>query len=195
MKKQKSNPKKSNFRHSTREEFDKLQAKANALLDFIISRHVQIDDKIGLILAYCFCKKENERITQFHTIVNPNLSAKTKIDTLDVLLKRNYQSILEEFPKLIKNLNKFNDLRNNVAHGHRTYQIQHNPDNNTKENSLILRKYRNSKLKEEKIIEKDYKKIVKLGDVCSIDLVMMDRLIYESEFGEDYLGNPIKKQK
>ena len=132
MKKQKPDSAKSTFPLSSREEIDDLQAKANAILDFIISRHVQIDEKIGMILAYCFCKKENERIAQFQTTINPNLSAKNKIDILDVLLKRNYPSIRKKFPRLIENLNKFNDLRNNVAHGNRSYRIQHNPDDQTR---------------------------------------------------------------
>ena len=82
-----------------------------------------------------------------------------------------------------------------MAHGNRSYQIQHNPDDKTRENSLILRKYQSAKLKERKITEKDYEKIVKLGDVCSIGLVRMDRLVYESEFGEDCMESPIKKRK
>ena len=177
------------------EEFNELKLKSKEILDFIISRHVELDDKIGIIIADCFCKKENGRISQFQTIVNPNLSFKNKIEILDTILEHNYPSIKKNFPKIIENLIKFNDWRNSVAHSSRIYQIQRDNNNQVKKKSLILHQWKKNKLKEKELTEKDHKMIIFLGDKCAISLLQIMRIIYEEEFGEDYLGNPIKQQK
>ena len=176
-------------------EFDELASKSKEIVEFIISRHVEIDHKIGIVLAYCFCKKEKERIAQFETIVSPSLSFKNKIEILETILEHNYPSIKKQFPTIIKNLIKFNDWRNSVAHSSRIYRIQRNNDNQIKKKALILHQWKKNKLKEKELTEKEHKTIRFLGDRCAITLLDIMRIIYEEEFKEDYLGNPIKNQK
>lgn len=175
--------------------FEGLQKKSEEIMNFIISRHVEIDNKIGIAIAYCFCKREKERIAQFETIVNPNLSFKNKIEILDTVLEHNYPTIKIKFPKIIENLIKFNDWRNKVAHSSRIYQIQRDKDNQVKKRSLVLEQWKKNKLIKKELTEKDHNTIILLGDRCEISLLHIMRIIYEEEFAEDYLGNPIKSPK
>jgi len=98
-------------------------------------------DELEIAATY-FCKKENRRMEFFETIVNPHLSYSNKLEILETILKTSYTHILKKYPKLYNDLKKFNELRNNVAHSSRIYQLQRDKENKVKKESLILQQWK-----------------------------------------------------